>query len=963
MAPELYEEEYNELVDIYSFGMCVLEMVTFEYPYSECTNAAQIYKKVTSGKKPAALDKVKDPEVRSFVEKCLAAASRRLPARELLMDSFLQCDGDRETLDLLPPRRLQTRANDMEELSTLLEEQYRSNAFEGCGLLASGFQDCGRMLKSSLPPLKLGSFDGGDSKAEDAVAHNHDESIKFTKSSSYSSSRDERFRRSRDFRVKGKRREDDTIFLRLRIGDHEGHFRNIHFPFDIEADTALSVASEMVAELDLSDQDVTTIAEMIDAEILALVPDWKPGAAFDESVGIDGENSPDQPLEGFVTPRADENLIRSRSPSEPPSLSHGPCSQSPSQLPNLNGASPARAECIIHGRFEEVSYRSGASDHSFQSEEFPAFSSDSCDAQDDETLNGGFSCPDTPNSDAYGSSTELPLSGSLARDMKHVNDKDMQLVGAAMDELKNSGLHDTTNEKRAALNAVQKDHALETTVVSDEGNSLECSKFVDRLDIGVYVDDEINQSLVSGVVQASDDNLEDSVAEELRTLAVRQEQELRELQHKHELALLEIQKRCQNKRSSSPLRTFLESPENTDFAHEKVDSSSAQVSGNQSPRLEGYLQDGNYRNPASSGQDELLSNFLNSSVDNSEKDQNLDVLHSLSVSESSSSQVEESSKQELFGNNDDEKPGSISTSREIEADIIAQKQMGKLLNGIGLKSFQNHMEIKTLMEQHQLRNESRSITTEDCDLACASNASEAEHQEILNCDLLYKHLSEEILDSTVNSQYNESCLRKVVGTAADCCTMGASMTLDSKFLACDEKDDLPGVSHHPMPAGFIAQKATSDMNQETTEEIGPRVVALPIVKNTQLDSVKVESLVQNRRDSFVEYYKAGCLERDKLCIAKGVLKGLEVPQNCETNLKTASLESTEAGRLEQQKKEQLQKSIAELEARTLQGLHSSQTRYSINSGKKMAGGSTYGGQTALSKSQVRQQTAAEPNKA
>ena len=48
MAPELYEEKYNELVDIYSFGMCMLEMLTLEYPYSECTNAAQIYKKVTA---------------------------------------------------------------------------------------------------------------------------------------------------------------------------------------------------------------------------------------------------------------------------------------------------------------------------------------------------------------------------------------------------------------------------------------------------------------------------------------------------------------------------------------------------------------------------------------------------------------------------------------------------------------------------------------------------------------------------------------------------------------------------------------------------------------------------------------------------------------------------------------------------------------------------------------------------
>lgn len=48
MAPELYEEEYNELVDIYAFGMCLLELVSFEYPYVECSNAAQIYKKVTS---------------------------------------------------------------------------------------------------------------------------------------------------------------------------------------------------------------------------------------------------------------------------------------------------------------------------------------------------------------------------------------------------------------------------------------------------------------------------------------------------------------------------------------------------------------------------------------------------------------------------------------------------------------------------------------------------------------------------------------------------------------------------------------------------------------------------------------------------------------------------------------------------------------------------------------------------
>lgn len=47
MAPELYDEEYDDRVDVYSFGMCLLELATLEYPYAECRNAAQIYRKVS----------------------------------------------------------------------------------------------------------------------------------------------------------------------------------------------------------------------------------------------------------------------------------------------------------------------------------------------------------------------------------------------------------------------------------------------------------------------------------------------------------------------------------------------------------------------------------------------------------------------------------------------------------------------------------------------------------------------------------------------------------------------------------------------------------------------------------------------------------------------------------------------------------------------------------------------------
>ncbi|XP_061759413.1 serine/threonine-protein kinase WNK3 isoform X2 [Nerophis ophidion] len=89
MAPEMYEEHYDESVDVYAFGMCMLEMATSEYPYSECQNAAQIYRKVTSGIKPASFDKVNDPEIKEIIEGCIRQTkSQRLSIRDLLNHAF-----------------------------------------------------------------------------------------------------------------------------------------------------------------------------------------------------------------------------------------------------------------------------------------------------------------------------------------------------------------------------------------------------------------------------------------------------------------------------------------------------------------------------------------------------------------------------------------------------------------------------------------------------------------------------------------------------------------------------------------------------------------------------------------------------------------------------------------------------------------------------------------------------------
>lgn len=230
MAPELYEEEYNELVDIYAFGMCLLELVTFEYPYIECANAAQIYKKVTSGIKPASLAKVTDLGVKAFIEKCIANVSDRLPAKDLLKDPFLQADDDHESAS----RHLQSKT------------------------------------------LHAGKR----------------EQIDFDRSVD-----DTSVETSRDFSMHGERKDVNKIFLKLRIADSMGNYRNIHFPFDIEADTAISVASEMVEELDLSDQDVSTISEMIETEIRSYIPDWISVEYSGDNVGADVAISDSSPSE------------------------------------------------------------------------------------------------------------------------------------------------------------------------------------------------------------------------------------------------------------------------------------------------------------------------------------------------------------------------------------------------------------------------------------------------------------------------------------------------------------------------------------------------------------------------------------------------------------------------------------------------------------------------------------------
>ncbi|CAM8986121.1 unnamed protein product [Rhodiola kirilowii] len=329
MAPEVYQEEYNELVDIYSFGMCILEMVTFEYPYSECTHPAQIYKKVISGKKPDALYKVEDPEVRQFIEKCIATVSNRLSARELLNDPFLQIDDYgsdlgaekfQKEIDEVEPSIRKTLYNKHQNYSDL------SNGY-------TEYHDC----------------EPGYDLDYEQVEFEHSELDLFT-------SHDGETFTQTDISIKGRRRDDDGIFLRLRMVDKNGKIRNIYFPFDMENDTALSVANEMVVELDLKDQDVTKIAEMIDGEIASLVPGWIKGLNLVESTSQPSicKNCVDAPVLDYASP----NNMGAK---------------------NLQVFNCSKHGCAaVHGRFEEITYQVDGSDQC-DTEGAPVVSSQSDD--------------------------------------------------------------------------------------------------------------------------------------------------------------------------------------------------------------------------------------------------------------------------------------------------------------------------------------------------------------------------------------------------------------------------------------------------------------------------------------------------------------------------------------------------------------------------------------------------------
>lgn len=133
--------------------------------------------------------------MRQFIEKCLATVSSRLSARELLTDPFLQIDDYDSDLRMI---QYQT---DYDEISPLLRQSlygiYYSNSSSNNG---------------------YGHYIGYDT--ENGLDY-HPHEFQESEIDLFTCQEDEHLTNF-DISIKGKRREDDGIFLRLRIADKEG---------------------------------------------------------------------------------------------------------------------------------------------------------------------------------------------------------------------------------------------------------------------------------------------------------------------------------------------------------------------------------------------------------------------------------------------------------------------------------------------------------------------------------------------------------------------------------------------------------------------------------------------------------------------------------------------------------------------------------------------------------------------
>ncbi|KAM3187520.1 hypothetical protein ACTXT7_002165 [Hymenolepis weldensis] len=91
MAPEIFDEMYDEKVDIYAFGMLMLEVMTNRTPYDECATLIDAAAKTMSGHGPEIMHLINNPNISVVISACIhPLACFRPTAEELFCHPLFQ---------------------------------------------------------------------------------------------------------------------------------------------------------------------------------------------------------------------------------------------------------------------------------------------------------------------------------------------------------------------------------------------------------------------------------------------------------------------------------------------------------------------------------------------------------------------------------------------------------------------------------------------------------------------------------------------------------------------------------------------------------------------------------------------------------------------------------------------------------------------------------------------------------
>ncbi|CAD7699896.1 unnamed protein product [Ostreobium quekettii] len=291
MAPELYREKYNEKVDIYSFGMCLLELVTMEFPYRECKNKAQIFRQVTLGVYPAALQRIEDTETRSFIELCIDHYHERRPhARQLIKHPFF---------DDVRPERPNSRAAALNSRSDSGQESGRDSIEDSGSLrLSTGSS---RPLRPEMLPRPPSAPSSLNTKSAPKKLDRQPSTTSLNRSVSSSPDQGPMLRHpsaplplSRTFSVQQRGAEGSTLDFELCMMKNEGaDFRRFKFTFDVELDTVNAVAEEFEEEFGLTPTETEHFMELLKKELESMPPKERFIPVELTSHGNDAQGRPD----------------------------------------------------------------------------------------------------------------------------------------------------------------------------------------------------------------------------------------------------------------------------------------------------------------------------------------------------------------------------------------------------------------------------------------------------------------------------------------------------------------------------------------------------------------------------------------------------------------------------------------------------------------------------------------------